>query len=207
MGSGTGQRAAHAPADTRFIALALPCMQQLERHARRLTGNRYDAEDLVQETFLRAYRSFHTFQDGTNMRAWLFRIMRNAWISAYRSRRLGPTEQLCGELTDGQLSIMSSSAPASLRSAEIEALEALQDNEITEALESIPAVNRMVVYYADVAGYQYREIASLMGTPVGTVMSRLARGRRRLRGLLVDVARERGVLRDAADATLTESVA
>lgn len=181
-----------------FVELALPCIEQIERGARRLTANKYDAEDLVQETLLKAYSGFHTFQQGTNVRAWLFRIMYNVWVSGYRSRQRGPNEQLCEAFTDGQLSAASRHTSVGLRSAEIEALETLRDDEIADALQAIPAANRMVVYYADVEGYQYREIAALMDTPIGTVMSRLNRGRRRLRELLTDVANERGVGRRSA---------
>lgn len=181
-----------------FVEAILPCIDQIERGARRLTPNKYDAEDLVQETLLKAYSGFHTFRQGSNVRAWLFRIMYNTWVSRYRARQRGPNEQLCEDFTDGQLSAEAGHTAAGLRSAEVEALEALRDDEIADALAAIPAANRMVVYYADVEGYQYREIASLMGTPVGTVMSRLNRGRRRLRELLADVAYERGMARHSA---------
>jgi RNA polymerase sigma-70 factor (ECF subfamily) len=173
---------------TRFIESALPCIEEIERGAWRLTANRYDAEDLVQETLLNAYNGFHTFGDGTNMRAWLFRIMRNTWISGYRSRRRGPVEQLCEDFTDAQLSSGLRHAAAGPQSAEAEALAGLRNDVIADALQAIPEANRIVVYYADVEGYHYREIASLMGTPIGTVMSRLARGRARLRELLADHA-------------------
>lgn len=178
---------------TLFIAAALPCIEAIERGARRLTANQFDAEDLVQETLLNAYNGFHTFEGGTNMQAWLFRIMRNTWISGYRSRQRNPVELLCEDFTDAQLSAgmrLTSTAP---RSAENEVLAHLPDDAIADALRALPQANRMVVYYADVQGYAYREIASLMDTPIGTVMSRLARGRARLRTLLADVAEERGL--------------
>lgn len=184
---------------TLFVDTVLPCIDQIARRAQRLTANRYDAEDLLQETLLKAYSGFHTFQPGSNARAWLFRIMYNNWVNTYRVRQRGVGEQLCEDFTDWQLSAAAGHMSCGLRSAEVEALETMRDDEIADALGAIPAVNRVTVYLADVEGYAYREIASLMGTPIGTVMSRLARGRRRLRELLSDVARDRGVGRLPAD--------
>lgn len=179
----------------RFVDTVLPCIEQIRGRARRLTTNSYDAEDLIQETMLKAYSGFHTFQPDSNARAWLFRIMYNNWINTYRARQRGVGEQLCDEFTDWQLSAEARHTSSGLRSAEVEALEAIRDDEVADALGAIPAVNRVTVYLADVEGYPYREIASLMGTPIGTVMSRLARGRRRLRELLSDVATDRGIIR------------
>lgn len=179
---------------TRFVNTVLPCIEQIRGRARRLTTNSYDAEDLLQDTLLKAYSGFHTFQPDSNARAWLFRIMYNNWVSAYRTRQRGVCEQLCEDFTDWQLSGEARHTSMGLRSAEVEALEAMRDEEIADALAAIPAVNRVTVYLADVEGYPYREIASLMGTPVGTVMSRLARGRKRLRELLSDVAKDRGLV-------------
>ncbi|MGV0806373.1 sigma-70 family RNA polymerase sigma factor [Mycolicibacterium setense] len=183
---------------TRFVNTVLPCIEQIRGRARRLTTNSYDAEDLLQDTLLKAYSGFHTFQPDSNARAWLFRIMYNNWVSAYRARQRGVCEQLCEDFTDWQLSAEARHTSMGLRSAEVEALEAMRDDEIADALAAIPAVNRVTVYLADVEGYPYREIASLMGTPVGTVMSRLARGRKRLRELLSDVAKDRGLVRAQA---------
>ncbi|MGV9797058.1 sigma-70 family RNA polymerase sigma factor [Mycobacterium sp. NPDC003449] len=201
-GRPTLRRRTSARDAARFVETTLPFIDQIERGARRLTNNGYDAEDLVQETLLKAYTGFHTFQDGSNVRAWLFRIMHNAWVTGYRARQRGPAEQLCEDFTDAQLTAEAGHTSTGLRSAENEALESMRDDEIAAALAAIPEVYRLAVYYADVEGYQYREIAVLMDTPVGTVMSRLARGRRRLRPLLADVARDRGMGRDAgANAT------
>lgn len=180
---------------TRFVNTVMPCIEQIRGRARRLTTNTYDAEDLIQETMLKAYSGFHTFQPDSNARAWLFRIMYNNWVSTYRTRQRGVAEQLCDEFTDWQLSAEARHTSSGLRSAEVEALETMRDDEIADALRAIPAVNRVTVYLADVEGYPYREIATLMGTPIGTVMSRLARGRRRLRELLDDVAKDRGIIR------------
>lgn len=185
----------HPEIDARFVIQALPHIDQISRGARRLTINAYDAEDLVQDTFLKAYSGFRTYQDGTNIRAWLYRIMYNTWTNNYRIRQRRPQEVLCDQFSDFQLSAEQNHTSAGLRSAEIEALDALGDDEIAHALRAIPPANRLAVYLADVEGYQYREIAALMGIPIGTVMSRLARGRRRLRELLADVAAERGMAR------------
>ncbi|MDV3125814.1 sigma-70 family RNA polymerase sigma factor [Mycobacterium sp. 21AC1] len=179
----------------RFIAEVRPCLDQIHRGARRLTTSSYDAEDLVQETLLKAYTGFHTFKPGSNSRAWLFRIMYNTWAAGYRTRQRRPNEQLCEGFSDWQLAAAQNHASTGLRSAEVEALDAMRDDEIADALNAIPMSYRMTVYFADVEGYQYREIAVLMDTPIGTVMSRLARGRRRLRELLADVGRDRGVVR------------
>lgn len=183
---------------TRFVDTVLPCIEQIRGRARRLTTSRYDADDLMQETLLKAFSGFHTFEPGSNARAWLFRIMYNNWVNMYRTRQRGVCEQLCEDFTDWQLSAEARHTSLGLRSAEVEALEAMRDDEIADALAAIPAVNRVTVYLADVEGYPYREIASLMGTPVGTVMSRLARGRKRLRELLSDVAKDRGLVRAPA---------
>ncbi|WP_036461565.1 sigma-70 family RNA polymerase sigma factor [Mycobacterium sp. 141] len=173
----------------RFVAEALPHLDQIRRGAYRLTTSKYDAEDLVQETLLKAYSGFHTYQPDTNMRAWLFRIMQNTWTSAYHARQRRPNELLCEGLSDWQLLDERIFTPVGLRAAEIEAMTTSYDDEIIRALKAIPLQNRMAVYFADIEGYQYREIAAMMGTPVGTVMSRLARGRSRLRALLSECRR------------------
>lgn len=186
------------PDAAEFISTVRPHIDQLRRGARRLSLNAYDAEDLIQDTLLKAYSGFHTFTPGSNARAWLFRIMYNSWAGTYRARQRGVAEQLCDEFTDWQSASERRHTPVGLRSAEAEALEAMRDDELADALGAIPEPNRMTVFFADVEGYHYREIASLMGTPVGTVMSRLARGRKRLRESLADVAHDRGIGRNAA---------
>jgi RNA polymerase sigma-70 factor (ECF subfamily) len=173
----------------RFIEEALPFVDQLYNGARRLTATPFDAEDLLQETMLSGFKGFRLYREGTNLRAWLFRIMYNTWVNGYRVRQSRPNEVLCDEFGDGQLT-GGGHVPRGLRSAEIEALERMPDDNIVEALDRLPEANRMTVYFADVEGYSYREIAALTNVPVGTVMSRLARGRRRLRGLLADVSAE-----------------
>ena len=170
-----------------FIEQAMPLLDQLYCGARRLTASRFDAEDLVQETMLSGFKGFRRYREGTNLRAWLFRIMYNTWVSGYRARQSRPTEVLCDELNDAHLT-GGGRVPIGLRSAEVEALERMPDDDIVAALDRLSETLRMTVYLADVEGYRYREIATVTNVPVGTVMSRLARGRRRLRELLVDVS-------------------
>jgi RNA polymerase sigma-70 factor (ECF subfamily) len=174
----------------RFTDQAMPFVDQLYSGARRLTASPYDAEDLVQETMLSGFKGFRLFREGTNLRAWLFRIMYNTWVNGYRARQRRPNEVLCDEFTDAQLA-GGGHVPIGLRSAEIEALERMPDEEVVAALDQLPEALRMAVFFADVEGYRYREIAALTNVPVGTVMSRLARGRRRLRELLADVSAQR----------------
>src|SRR5262249_7914263 len=151
-----------------------------------MTRNPADAEDLIQETFTGAYASFGQFQPGTNLRAWLYRILTNAFLSSCRNRQREPQPAPVGEIQDQQLARAASWPSSGLRPAEAEVLEHLPDSHVLRALRQLPGAFRAVVYLADVEGYAYREIADLMGTPVGTVMSRLHRGRRQLRELLQD---------------------
>ncbi|ANW65624.1 RNA polymerase subunit sigma [Mycobacterium sp. djl-10] len=176
----------------RFERDVLPKLDHLYGGALRMTHNRADCEDLLQETMINAFVGFHSFRDGTNLLAWLYRIMTNTYISGYRKRRVRPTEYATDEITDWQLADEAAHSSTGLRSAEVEALEAMPDARIVAALQALPDEFRMVVYYVDVEGFAYREVAGIMGTPLGTVMSRLHRGRRQLRSLLADVARDRG---------------
>jgi len=187
-----------AELSARFERDALPLLDVLYGAARRLTGTRADAEDLVQETILRAYSHFRLFREGTNLKAWLMRIMQNTWINNHRKTLSRPVEQLSDEIADWQYAAWHRHTSMGDRSAEIEALEGLPDYDIVEAVEALPETLRMVVYYADVVGYRYREIAEIMDTPVGTVMSRLHHARRRLRIMLADVALQRGLGRERA---------
>jgi RNA polymerase sigma-70 factor, ECF subfamily len=183
---GIATRPPRDPGDDVPFDEALGYMRQLHAKASRMTRNPSDAEDLVQETYARAFASFHQFKEGTNLRAWLNRILTNTFISSYRKRQREPVLTASG-LEDWQLErahpqFAHSSEPS--RSAEELALDRITDTRVTGALRQLPDDFRMAVYLADVEGFGYREIAQIMGCPIGTVMSRLHRGRGRLRELL-----------------------
>jgi RNA polymerase sigma-70 factor, ECF subfamily len=171
----------------RFEHEAVPLRDLLYRHACRMSRNHADAEDLVQETMMKAYKGFHSFRRDTNMRAWLLRILVNSYISDYRKRRREPVQYSTEEVTEQRLmDTYTRSAPAALHSAEDQALNSLSDNDLKSAMQALPRQFRDVVYYADVEGLRYQEIAVIMNTPTGTVASQLYRGRRQLRKLLSD---------------------
>ena len=172
----------------RFQRDVAPLHEPLYRRAMSMCRNRSDAEDLVQDTMVKAYSSFHTFAPDTNLKAWLYRILTNTYISGYRQKKRQPAQYSTEELTDRDLAAHARHTSTGHVSAEDVALAALPDAEIMAAMQSLPEQFRAVVYYADVEGFRYWEIAEIMGTPHGTVMSRLSRGRRRLRRLLVDGA-------------------
>ncbi len=176
-----------------FEEQALPYMDQLYAAGMRMTRNPADAADLVQETFVKAFTAFRQFQQGTNLKAWLYRILTNTFINSYRKKQRDPYQGTIDELEDWQLGGAESATASTGRSAEAEAIDHLPDSTVKDALQSIPEDFRLAVYLADVEGFAYQEIADIMKTPVGTVMSRLHRGRKLLRERLAGYARERGI--------------
>jgi RNA polymerase sigma-70 factor (ECF subfamily) len=177
--------------NARFERDALVFMDQLYAAALRYTKNPEDARDLVQDTYLKAFNSFHQFEEGTNLRAWLYRVLTTTFINTYRKDQRRP-QLASGELEDWQLAQAQSHTSDLGKSAEVEALENLPDSDIKRALQEIPEEFRIAVYLADVEGFSYKEIANIVEVPAGTVMSRLHRGRKLLRGKLADYAKELG---------------
>lgn len=168
----------------RFTGQVEPLLGVLTRGARRLTRSDADADDLLQDALMHAYSGFHTFSDGSNLKAWLFRILYNRWVSAHRSRQRRPAEVSLDELTEWDLSARRlADAP---RSAEAEFLDALPNDDVKAALATLPEGAQRAMYYADALEYTYAETAALMDVPIGTVMSRVSRGRKRLRFALLE---------------------
>jgi RNA polymerase sigma-70 factor, ECF subfamily len=188
-----------------FATEAMQYAPQLYSAAMRMTRNRADAEDLVQETYLKGYRSFHTFNEGTNLRAWLFRILTNTYINKYRAKQRRPDETDLGDIEDLYLyKHINTSRDAGLgRSAEESLMEMLPDDEVKQALEALPDAFRLPVILADVEGFAYKEIAEMLDIPIGTVMSRLHRGRKAMQKALHDYALARGLV--AADVAASRS--
>jgi RNA polymerase sigma-70 factor (ECF subfamily) len=178
----------------RFERDALPFLDTIYAGAMRYTKNPQAAEDLTQDTFTKAFSAFHQYQDGTNLKAWLFRILQNTYISKYRKAVKAPFESSVDDLQDWELSKLEASADTASPSAEAEALRAMPDGQVLNALQALPEEFRTAVYLADAEGFSYVEIAEIVGVPLGTVMSRIHRGRKRLREALAEVAVERGII-------------
>jgi RNA polymerase sigma-70 factor (ECF subfamily) len=172
---------------------AMQYAPQLYSAALRMTRNPADAEDVVQETFLKAYRAYHSYTEDTNLKAWLYRILTNTYINNYRKAQRRPSEVELGELQDLYLYKRLGEASGASQSAEADMLDAFVDPDITDALESLPEVFRLPVLYADVEGFSYKEMAEILDIPIGTVMSRLHRGRKALQKKLWEVAVDRGI--------------
>jgi len=191
---GAIERASESPFERkeRFERDALIFANPLYSAALRYTRNQQDAEDLVQDTFAKAFNSFHQFEPGTNLKAWLYRILTTTFINTYRKDQRRP-QISDGEVEDWQIFEAASHTSDQGKSAEDVVLENLPDGDVKEALSAIPEDFRMVVYYADVEGYSYKEIAEIVGVPTGTVMSRLHRGRKLLRASLTEYAKSRGI--------------
>ncbi|WP_461187124.1 sigma-70 family RNA polymerase sigma factor [Arthrobacter sp. Z4-13] len=194
----------------RFERDAMQYVDQLYSAAMRMARNPADAEDLVQEAYTKAFSAFHQYRPGTNLKAWLYRILTNTYINLYRKRQREPLQSNSDTIEDWQLARAESHTSSGLRSAEAEALDHLPDSDVKRALQDIPEEFRLAVYFADVEGFAYKEISDIMNTPIGTVMSRLHRGRRMLRDMLAEYAAERGFKtaappQDAAGSTQQEN--
>src|ERR1700735_682034 len=184
-----------------FADLAMQHMGSLYTAALRMTRNPADAEDLVQETYLKAYRAFATFQEGTNLKAWLYRILTNTFINSYRSKKRRHEQTELDEVEDLYLyrRLGGLEAVTAGRSAEEEVLDHFTDSDVKAAVEALPEQFRMAVLLADVEGFSYKEIAEILDIPIGTVMSRLHRGRRALQKMLHDFGTERGLVGTAGE--------
>lgn len=191
--SSTDQDVTKERLQARFTEEALPLLDQLFGAAMKMTRNPQDAQDLVQETFMKAFSAFKSFEEGTNLKAWLYRIMTNSYINTYRKKQRQPYLGVVEELEDWQLGGAESTTAMSSRSAEAEAIDRTPDSVVTRALNDLAEDFRMAVYLADVEGFSYQEIADIQEVPIGTVMSRLHRGRAKLRQVLGEYAAEQGV--------------
>jgi RNA polymerase sigma-70 factor (ECF subfamily) len=179
-----------------FEAAAMPYLDALYNTAYRMTRNSQDAEDLVQETYLKAYKYYDKFEEGTNLKAWLFKILKNTFINSYRKAQLQPPQSDFADIEESFESQISEDASRQIRNPEEELLENVLDEDVQRAVDQLPQDYRMVVLLADLEGFSYKEISEILEIPVGTVMSRLYRGRRLLEDALLRYARGHGYLRD-----------
>ena len=185
-----------------FEAAAMPFVDALYNTAYRMTRNSEDAEDLVQETYLKAYKYYDKFQEGTNFKAWLFKIMKNTFINNYRKKQAAPPQSDFADIEESFESQVSEEVTRKVKDPEAELLENVLDEDIQRALAELPEDYRMVVLLADLEGFAYKEIAEILDVPVGTVMSRLYRGRRRLEETMLRFAREHGYIREGGPAKM-----
>jgi len=188
-----------------FEAAAMPFLDPLFNAAYRMARNAQDAEDLVQETYLKAYKYYDKFEEGTNLKAWLFKILKNTFINSYRKKQQAPPKADFADIEESYESIVRDDSGQQSRTPEEELLEKVLDEDVQHAIEELPHDYRMVVLLADLEGFSYKEIADILEIPVGTVMSRLYRGRRLLEEALLKYARGHGYIREGGEPTKMRS--
>ena len=188
-----------------FEAVAMPFVDSLYNTAYRMTRNSEDAEDLVQETYLKAYKYYDKFTEGTNFKAWLFKILKNTFINSYRKRQSEPLKSDFADIEDAFENKVSEEVTGKLKNPEQELLKDVLDEDVQRALEALPDDYRMAVILADLEGFSYKEIAEILEVPLGTVMSRLYRGRKLLEAEMLRYAREHGYIRDGAPSKMRSS--